>query len=239
MFSSFNFCRLTCGARLVALLCVAALHSCATKPDLAAIPDEASPHTIYYIYRDWHTSVMLDARTYRELSKLPQVSTTLNTEVAPASYVRIGWGDGDYYTGKSTSVVTATRALIASSHSAIQVIGYTADPFTRIPAETRVALRITDDAMRALVAYLDASFVQSEEGRLQQLHAYVANSGVFFEASQHYGLLNNCNSWSGDALRAAGLPIRGTFNLTAQSVFEQARAISSYQQQRALAAETY
>lgn len=219
--------------RVFALLCVVLLQACATQPDFTAVPVADTPHTIHYIYRDWHTSVMLDAATYRRLSTLPQRDTTLDTEVAPAGYVRIGWGDGDYYTGKSTSVVTATRALIASRYSAIQVIGYTADPFARIPEETRVALRITEEAMRELVAYLDASFVQDERGKLAQLHAYVENSGVFFEASQHYGLFNNCNSWSGDALRAAGLPIRGAFNLTAQSVFEQARAIAAYQQELA------
>lgn len=215
-------------AVLLALLATA----CATRPDLESIPLNDTPHTIYYIYRDWHTSVMLDARTYRNLSKLPAINTSLNTEVAPAGYVRIGWGDGDYYTGKNTSVVTATRALIASRYSAIQVIGYTADPFARIPEETRVPLRISDQAMRSLVAYLDASFAQGDSGNLLALRGYVENSGVFFEASQRYGLFNTCNTWSSNALRAAGLPIRGALNLTAQSVFEQARAISEYQQQQ-------
>lgn len=220
--------------RLLALLCTIATSACATRPDLSSVPITDTPHTIYYIYRDWHTSVMLDGDTYRRLSKLPLVDTTLNTEVAPASYVRIGWGDGEYYTGKSTTVVSATRALIASSYSAIQVIGYTTAPFARIPAETRVALQITDDAMRELVTYLDASFMQTDDGQLHPLRAYVDNSGVFFEASRKYGLFNNCNTWSGDALRAAGLPIRGAFNLTAKSVFEQARAIAEYQQARRL-----
>lgn len=223
---------LPCLVRLFALFCVFITTACATRPDLSAVPVADTPHTIYYIYRDWHTSVMLDGDTYRRLSKLPQVDTTLNTEIAPAGYVRIGWGDGEYYTGKSTSVMTATRALIASRYSAIQVIGYTADPFERIPADTRVALRITDDAMRELVRYLDASFVRDERDQLNPLRAYVDNSGVFFEASQHYGLFNNCNSWSGDALRAAGLPIRGAFNLTAKSVFEQAKVIAEYQAHR-------
>lgn len=216
--------------RLLVVAFAIATSACATRPDLAAVPLSDTPHTIYYIYRDWHTSVMLDGDTYRRLSKLPLINTTLDTEVAPAGYVRIGWGDGEYYTGKSTSVMTATRALVASRYSAIQVIGYTNDPFPRIPAETRVALQITDDAMRALVSYLDASFVQDEQGGLHALRAYVDNSGVFFEASQRYGLFNNCNTWSGDALRAADLPIRGAFNLTAKSVFEQARQIAAHQQ---------
>lgn len=205
------------------------MSACATRPDFSSVPLADTPHTIYYIYRDWHTSVMLDGDTYRRLSKLPLIDTTLDVEVAPAGYVRIGWGDGEYYTGKNTTVVSATRALVASRYSAIQVIGYTADPFARIPAETRVALQITDDAMRQLVTYLDASFMQNDDGQMQPLRAYVDNSGVFFEASRKYGLFNNCNTWSGDALRAAGLPIRGAFNLTAKSVFEQARAIADYQ----------
>lgn len=218
--------------RLLAVLLILLTTACATRPDVAAIPLNDTPHTIYYIYRDWHTSVMLDAATYRDLSKLPAINTSLDTEVAPAGYVRIGWGDGDYYTGKNTSVVTATRALIASPYSAIQVIGYTADPFARIPEATRVPLRITDQAMRELVTYLDASFAQGDAGNLLPLRGYVENSGVFFEASQKYGLFNTCNTWSSNALRAAGLPIRGALNLTAQSVFEQARMISAYQQQQ-------
>ncbi len=218
--------------RLLAVLLILLTTACATRPDVAAIPLNDTPHTIYYIYRDWHTSVMLDAATYRDLSKLPAINTSLDTEVAPAGYVRIGWGDGDYYTGKNTSVVTATRALIASPYSAIQVIGYTADPFPRIPEATRVPLRITDQAMRELVTYLDASFAQGDAGNLLPLRGYVENSGVFFEASQKYGLFNTCNTWSSNALRAAGLPIRGALNLTAQSVFEQARMISAYQQQQ-------
>lgn len=215
--------------RLLALFCVLLTTACATRPDLSSVPLEDTPHTIYYIYRDWHTSVMLDGATYRRLSKLPLIDPALDFEVAPAGYVRIGWGDGEYYTGKDTTVMSATRALIASRYSAIQVIGYTADPFERIPPDTLVALQITDDAMRELVTYLDASFLQNEQGELNQLRAYVENSGVFFEASRKYGIFNNCNTWSGDALRAAGLPIRGAFNLTAKSVFEQARAISQYQ----------
>lgn len=216
-------------APLLALLFIFSTTACTTPPDTATIPVSDTPHTIYYIYRDWHTSIMFDANTYRTLSTLPQINEALNTEVAPAGYVRIGWGDGDYYTGKSTSVATATRALFASRYSAIQVIGYTADPFARIPAETRVALQITDSAMQELVKYLDASFARNAEATLLPLQAYVENSGVFFEASQKYGLLNNCNTWSGEALRAAALPIRSTFHLTAQSVFEQARAIAEYQ----------
>jgi uncharacterized protein (TIGR02117 family) len=222
--------------RRPALLFTLLVAGCVSRPDIAAIPVVETPHTIHYIYRDWHTSIMLDAASYRALSALPQLDAALNEEVAPAGYVRIGWGDGDYYTGKSTSVMTATRALIASPYSAIQVIGYTADPFERIPEETRVELRITDAALRELVAYLDASFARKEMKEnavaLRPLQAFVENSGVFFEASQHYGLLNNCNSWSSDALRAAGLPMRGAFNLTAKSVFEQARAIAEYQQRQ-------
>jgi uncharacterized protein (TIGR02117 family) len=218
----------SCKSLLVLLLAVC-ITACASRPDPANIPVAATTHTIHFIYRDWHTSVMLDAATYLDLSVAAKSDVALQAEVAPARFVRIGWGDGDYYTGKSTSIGTATRALFASKYSAIQVIGYEVEPFPLIPAQTRVALRITDAAMQELVRYLDASFARNEQNELLQLEAYVENSGVFFEASQHYGLLNNCNTWSGQALQSAGLPIRSAFRLTAQSIFEQARTIAEYQ----------
>ncbi|MBK6740134.1 MAG: DUF2459 domain-containing protein, partial [Haliea sp.] len=52
----------------------------------------------------------------------------------------------------------------------------------------------------ALVAYIDASLLESG-GALVPLRSYTENAGVFFESSKAYGLLNNCNTWTGEALQ--------------------------------------
>jgi uncharacterized protein (TIGR02117 family) len=193
-------------------------------PAKQKIPTADTEHTIYFIYREWHTSILIDANT------VAMHSLYLQKEAASQRYVRIGWGDGNYFTGKSKSVGSATKALFASSHSALQVIAYTHSPFSSIPPETRVPIAITDKGMRKLIRYLDQSFALDELGQVIPLQAYVADAGNFYQASGHYSLFSNCNTWSGRALQAAGLPVSSSLQLTAQSVFEQAKYISVYQQ---------
>lgn len=216
--------------RALLTLLVLLLSACASLPDLESIPLADAPNTIYFIYRDWHTSVMIDGEHFREFSRMAHTGD-LGSEVRQAQYVRVGWGDGDYFTGKSTTVGTAAKALFISGYSAMQFLGYEHDPLQNIPEETRVALTISDRALADLVNYIDASLALDATGTPMPLQAYVENSGIFLQSSKHYGLFNNCNSWSSEALQAAGLPIRSAFQLTAQSVFEQARAISEYQSQ--------
>lgn len=204
------------------------LTSCRSLPDAAAVAYEPDAPTLWLVYRDWHTSVLIDGDLFRRYSKAWERHPSLRLELADAGTVRVGWGDGDYFTGKSKSTSTATRALLASNYSALQFIGYESDPLPSIPADTRTPLRVSEDGIAALVAYVDASLLEYE-GALVPLQSYVANAGVFFESSKSYGLFNNCNTWTGEALQRAGLPVKSAFRLTPQSIFEQAVAITSLQ----------
>lgn len=213
---------------VIGVLMVSALAGCTSMPAKQKIPVANTEHTIYFIYRDWHTSILLDAKTVALLSR------HLQQEAQGQRYIRIGWGDGNYFTGKSKTFGAATKALIASSHSALQVITYSQSPFASIPADTLVPIAITDQRLRDLIRYLDESFALDESGSVISLPAYVTDAGHFYKASGHYSVLSNCNTWSGRALKAAGLPVRSSLQLTAQSVFEQARYISEYQLNRGL-----
>ncbi len=217
---------------LLSLFVLTSLVGCITSPNPKKIPLAHTDHTIHFIYREWHTSILLDVEAYARHSKLLPRSALLQAQLQQKKYMRIGWGDGNYFTGKNKTFGAATKALIASDYSAIQVLGYVQDPFASIPAETRVPLKITDKSMRRLVRYLDQSFLRNQQKELIELPAYAENTGAFFQAKGHYSLLSNCNTWSSRALQFAGLPIRSRLHLTAQSVFEQARDISHYQQQK-------
>jgi len=208
----------------VCLFVLCSLAGCTSMPAKQKIPDTNTEHTIYFIYREWHTSILIDAKTVALHSRY------LQQEAATQRYIRIGWGDGNYFTGKSKTFGSATKALIASSHSALQVIAYAQPPFASIPPETRVPIAITDKGMRKLIRYLDNAFALDESGQVIPLQAYTTDTGNFYQASGHYSLFSNCNTWSGRALQAAKLPVRSSLQLTAQSVFEQARYISDYQQ---------
>ncbi|HWK54492.1 MAG TPA: DUF2459 domain-containing protein [Hyphomicrobiales bacterium] len=218
-------------ARFLCLLMFLLLGGCASSLPQTAVLDPGEPaSTIWLVYRDWHTSLLIDGEEFRQYSRQLQHDPRLARELAPALVVRVGWGDGDYFTGKSKTAGTATRALFASRHSAMQFIGYERDPLAVIPEDTRVSLRVSREGLAALVAYIDASLATNDGAALRYMPAYVENAGVFFESSKAYGLFNNCNTWTGEALSTAGLPVRSAFRLTPRSIFEQAQGIAAQQQ---------
>ena len=63
---------------------------CASMPRTQDIPVANTKHTIYLIYRGFHTSILLDAK------QLAAQNPQLAEELAGQAYARVGWGDGDY-----------------------------------------------------------------------------------------------------------------------------------------------
>jgi uncharacterized protein (TIGR02117 family) len=213
---------------LFLLSCLLLLGACRSVPDPVALAFAPEDATLWLVYHDWHTSLLIDGELFRRYSAEWRRHPSLQMELEAARTVRVGWGDGDYFTGRSKSTGTAAVALFASHNSALQFIGYESDPLPTIPQETRAPLRVSAEDIAALVAYVDASLRQ-EGSTLVPLQSYVDNAGVFFESNKHYGLFNNCNTWTGEALQSAGLPVRSALHLTPSSIFEQARAIATIQ----------
>ena len=172
----------------------------------------------YFIYKGFHTSILLDANA------LAAQNSQLTNDLVGQTYARIGWGDGDYFTGKSKSMSPATKDLVASGYSAVQLLPYDYEPFAEIPAQTIVPLAITDEGMRQLAIYLGVSISVDAQGRLMRLLAFGNAMGSFFQSRYHYSVFSNCNTWSGKALRSAGLPVAN--RLTAKGIFKQAQFIS-------------
>lgn len=190
-------------------------------PPVKDIPVTNTKHTIYFIYRGWHTSILLDAKLLA--AQAPQLAAELKNQ----KYARVGWGDGDYFTGKNKSFGSAAKALVASGYSAIQLLPYDDEPFGEIPAQTRVPLAISEKGLRNLATHIGNSIKVDDSKQLVRLPAFGDAMGYFFQANDSYGVFSNCNTWSGNALRAAGLPIAN--RLTAQGVFRQASFISEVQ----------
>ena len=127
---------------------------------------------------------------------------------------------------------TATKALIASGYSAVQLLTYDYEPFDEIPAETIVPLAITDEGLRQLAIYFNVSIAVDVQGKLMHLPAFGDAMGSFFQSQYSYSVFSNCNTWSGKALRSAGLPVAN--RLTANGLFKQAQFISQRQTEQGL-----
>jgi uncharacterized protein (TIGR02117 family) len=200
------------------------LTACSSLPDTKKIPQKNLVHEIHFVYEKWHTSILVPA------ASVEQHSRYFKDIAKQKKYIRFGWGDGDFFTGKNKSFFSGAKALVASSYSAVQVLDYYGEPLSYIPEETRVPLMISEKRMKKLIRYIDKS-VALKKKRPIELTAHEENTGYFFKARQHYSMFSNCNTWSSQALQVAGIPIKSRLKLTAQSVFEQAKYISDYQQE--------
>ncbi len=208
-----------CAWLLVCLL----LGGCAGL-DTSRIPVADTPHVVHVIYTGWHTSILVEAEPL--LRHSPQLARDFSNQ----RYIRLGWGDGDYFTGRSKHWTTATKALVASGYSALQALAYDVDPFPQLAPETRIPLALTEPGLAGLAAYVERSIALDAGGQPQHLPPSRANDSLFYLASPRYGLFNNCNTWTSQALREAGLPMVSRLQLTSRSVFRQAQRISAHQE---------
>lgn len=205
------------------MVCWLSLIGCASQPQVSAIPVQDAPHLIHVVQTGWHTSLIVPA------DALQASSPRLQQDFHDQRYLRLGWGDGDYFTGKNKHWTGATRALFASGYSALQVLAYNYEPWAELVSENHAVVAVTDEGMKTLAFFIERSIARDDKGNVVFLEPTKANDNVFYLAAPRYGLLSNCNTWSVDALRQAGLPVRG-LNLTATRVYQQVRQISAIQQ---------
>jgi hypothetical protein len=197
------------------------LQGCTTLSPAENSPTANASERIYFIRRDWHTSVMIEA------SVLAKQSPMLAKHLEHEKFARVGFGDGEYFTGRNNSTWSATRALFMSPYSALQLLTYSDSPFDQIPLENIVPLAITPAGLSQLIAFINQSIAKNPQGRAIELPAQGDAMGFFYQGSRHYSVFGNCNNWSMQALAAAGLPVSS--QLTASGAFAKARAISSQQ----------
>ena len=115
-------------------------------------------------------------------------------------FVAIGWGEKGFYLGTPTwrefSPHTALRAVIGSDETLMHV------EHVPGPAPDARKIVLTVEEYRRLAGYVRASFLPG--GR--RYEGYDA-SDAFYDARGRYDAIRTCNSWTGDALRAAGVRI--------------------------------
>lgn len=208
------------------------LTACTTQPSLPDRLFEDAEHRIYVVSEKWHSSILID------VADMLPYAAHLRDEIKPYQQVCIGWGDGDYFTGKDKSVPTAVKALVKSQYSALQVLGYYQSGLLQIAPKDRVSLAISAQGMEALVGFIESSLLLADAAPIS-LKAYDENTGVFFQGAEAYSAKNNCNTWVSRALQAAGIPISREHFVRTETVFKQSKLISQQQKSRGLLPATF
>lgn len=120
------------------------------------------------------------------------------------SHLSIGWGDRAFYVGTPTwgdlNPKTVLRAAVGSDDTVLH-IGHLPAPAGEAGVRSLV-LRPAE--YRRLAAFLRASFSTGPDGRAGSVPGY-GLSDAFYTAHGRYSALRTCNSWTGEALRHAGV----------------------------------
>lgn len=180
--------------------------------------------TIYVMAGGWHTNITVEAEAVR-----PWLHPSLQQDFPRARYLRFGWGDGDYYPATAPSNGMAIRSLFASRYPVMRVIGDIKAPSPGSGPWDTVKLRVRERDLPALARFLNDSLTLDAHGQPLREADFQRDINAYYRSSGHYGAFYTCNTWTLEALQAAGLPVDSRLHLTRDSVMRQLRTLEARQ----------
>src|SRR5262249_9142288 len=139
-----------------------------------------------------------------------------------ALYLEAGWGDRDFYQAPKAGLGILLQAALASPASVLFVIGMPTTVTQYFPGGDIIEIPLAQQGLEELAEFIHATYKRDPTGKTIPLgpgnwHKH----STFYLAEGQYSLFNTCNSWTSQALQAAGLPIRKA--LKAAGVMRQAQ----------------
>lgn len=126
---------------------------------------------------------------------------------ADAAFVAIGWGDREFYLNTPRwRDLTLGRALGAVSGTGRSLLHVTWLRRADLGARTW-HLPLSPEQADRLRAHVLRTLAPGPDGRAVAVPGHYGAADAFFEARGAYDLFTTCNTWTGDALRQAGVPM--------------------------------
>lgn len=203
--------------RIAMLALVLTLFGCATAPGPPTGETAGGWRTFYVVNHGLHTGLVI-ARP-----DLLQVLPALAEAFGDGDFVEFGWGDEAFYRAPQATLGLALQALFRSPAAALHVVKITGDPRRRFAASEVIAVRVTADGYRQLLAFVAGAFSRSAAGDLLLLGPGQYGESRFYQAEGRYSLLYTCNTWVAEALAVSGCPVSPRVVVTAGNVMSQLR----------------
>jgi uncharacterized protein (TIGR02117 family) len=201
----------------VAILC--GLNGCsATNPVKPHTGSAPQTEVIYVISGGWHTELGLP------LQAITGPLAALKPEFPSARYLVFGWGAHDYYMAQNPGIGDLLRA-VASGPAVMLVIPLEISPEAFFGASNVFPLPASQDGIQSLATFLSDYLAVDKEGPLGRIGTGPFPQSVFFASTGTYNLGHTCNTWTAEALRAAGLPVTAAGVVFAGQVLDQLRPI--------------
>ncbi|MDR3416751.1 MAG: DUF2459 domain-containing protein [Nevskia sp.] len=177
------------------------------------------PATIYVLRRGWHTDLVLS------VDELRGPVATLGPAFPGARYLIFGFGDRQYMLATHRNLGHLLLAPLPGA-GILLITGLRDAPAEVYGAEHVQALSLGPAQLAALDAFLWQSLEPDGDGTV---HPYMQGNyagNVYYSSSKTYDGLYTCNTWTAEALKSGGLPVRSAGVLFAGQVWDQAQAVS-------------
>ncbi|MBM3227059.1 MAG: DUF2459 domain-containing protein, partial [Candidatus Tectomicrobia bacterium] len=177
----------------------------------------------------WHTGIVVktddvNPHLWPETSDFPE-----------ALYLAVGWGDRDFYQAVQAGLGLLLQAALNSPASVLFVIGVPTPLPAYFPSADILEIPVSQQGLDELARFIHRTYKRNASG--QTIHLGPGNNhrrSMFYLAEGEYSLFNTCNTWTSEALQAAGFPI-GTA-LQASGVVRRAQPYGRLIQARVSAA---
>lgn len=161
---------------------------------------------IYVIDNGIHTDLVVPVAAvgvdWRGLARAEDIA---DPRYAGHRWLSVGWGDRDFYVNTpSWSRVRPLTVLCAAIGSGASVLHVEHLPEPAAAAGVYPVM-LTPAEYRRLAGFVRASFA-APGGRVASQHGYGAHD-AFYAARGRYSAVRTCNSWTGEALRHAGVRV--------------------------------
>lgn len=188
--------------RRVLSLAILLLCACAAVPrDESAAAAQAQ--TVYVVHRGWHTDLGFAT------ADLQAPLAAVARDLGGAQYLVVGFGDRLYLESRARRAGAELLALWPGQ-GLILATGVAVTPQQAFGAENVVELRLQPDRARMVQDHIWHSFRADPDGAIRSDAPGPYPGSRFFPATERYSGLHTCNTWTAEALRAGGVPVRST-----------------------------
>lgn len=197
-------------AAVVVLVASAAVRAQSGPPSTSAAP------IVYVIAGGWHTELDLP----RASIDAPLAALTLRFPGARS--LVFGWGARGYYMARHPGFEDLMRAATPGP-AVVLVIPLAMSPAAFAGPANVVALAISSDGAARLSQFLWNDLVGGRDRIPRDVGAGPDPQSVFFAAAGSYDLSHTCNTWTAEALHAAGLPVTAAGVVFSGQLLDQLR----------------
>ena len=192
-------------------------------PSGAALPPRARsselPIAVAVVDYGWHTGVVLPA------TALGPPLAPLRDRFPEAKYLIFGWGNRRFYETEDPGSGMAVMSLFPSP-SVVFVQGVEQRPTPEPLSGSDVRwLCVSASGIRRLDTFLAGYFRRGPHGGFISAGRGLLPHSEFFSSTGTYDAFHTCNTWTTEALHAAGLPIDSRGIVFATQVMTEIRSL--------------